>query len=73
MTLRYVVEYERFLLGMLNILNRKLLLKFKKKGKKKRNGLGDASLCLQKSKTPNKTWFASNVILWIHHNINYWN
>ncbi len=44
-----------------------------KKGKKNRNGLGDASLCSQKSKTPNKTWFASNVILWIQHNINYWN
>jgi hypothetical protein len=58
---------------MFNILSRKLLLELKKKGKKNRNGLGDASLCLQKLKTPNKTRFASKMILWIQHNINYWN
>jgi hypothetical protein len=34
MTLRYVVEYERFLLGMLNLLSRKLLLELKKRERK---------------------------------------
>jgi hypothetical protein len=41
MTLRYVVECERFLLGMFNLLSRKLLFELKK-GKKNTNGLGDA-------------------------------